>query len=129
MSLQSSWLLKPGLAAASVLLAGAVGAYAAPAPAAADGVAPVTVEGKAPTSIPVSIVGKTSFQVLQDIRSAAHVVCRNAYLNGDLGPAEAYGWCPKGATDAAYEQYVAIRRSNRGTTVATLAITSNVGRP
>jgi hypothetical protein len=129
MSLQSSWLLRPGLAAVATLLAGAVGAYAAPAPALADGVAPVTVEGQAPTSIAVSIVGKTRHEVLRDIRSTAHVVCRNAYLNGELGPGEAYGWCPDGTTIAAYTHYLAIVRSNPGMTVATLAITSNVARP
>jgi hypothetical protein len=129
MSLQPTWLM-PGLVTASMFLAGAVGAIAAPAPALADGVRPVTVEGRAPTSVAVSIVGKTRHQVLQDIRGAAYVVCRNAYLNGDLGAYDyAYGRCPDRATDAAYDRYVAILRSDPAMTVAALTITPNTPHP
>ena len=122
MSMKTSWL-RSALVAASVLSVSAAGSLAAAAPAPANEVSGVNIAGTPPTSLVVSIVDKSPQQVLRDVRTAAHIVCHNAYLNGDFGPfAEGYAWCPYRTVDAAYSRYEAILRSDRQVAVASLAI-------
>ncbi len=128
--LSKSYWRTPGLVAASILSAAAVGALAAPSSALAkDDVAGFTVTSKLPTSLAINIAGKTRHQVFQDVRAAALVVCRNAYLNGDFGAyAEGYAWCPVRTTDVAFNRYEAILKTNPGIEVAALTIASPPAR-
>ncbi len=122
MSLKSYWQ-SPGLTVASILSAAAVGLLVAPAPSLAEDVSGLTIVPKAPESVTINIAGKSRHQVFQEIRTAAYVVCRSAYLNNDLGAyAEAYSWCPYRTTDAAYSHYETILRDNPGIEVASIAV-------
>lgn len=128
MSWKSYWQMR-GLVAASILSAAAVGLLASPSASLAQDATSVTVVPSAPTSLTISIAHKTPHQVFLEVRAASHVVCRNAYRNGDLGPyGEAYSWCPERATDVAYTRYQAILKSNPTIAVAALTIASPAAR-
>ena len=64
---------------------------------------------KAPTTLTVRIVGKDRATVRHEIRVAAHTVCRNAVMNGELSNFT-LGWCSDTAQWKAIRRYEAIVR-------------------
>jgi hypothetical protein len=87
----------------------AAGAIALPAAAQPSTVSPIDVAGAAPTTVRVSIHGKSEAAVYKDVRVAANFVCGNAVgIHGlDLND---LGWCADRASLKAMKHYATIMR-------------------
>jgi hypothetical protein len=116
------------MSARSSFLPAAIGAAAlavAGAPAFAQNVSEVGVSGRAPTSITISLAGKTAAVVRQEVRTASDTVCSNAVSNREL---EFYDklWCQQKTASKAMRRYAAIvsARSQSAALPTTIVLSS-----
>lgn len=72
-------------------------------------VSPVDVTPNAPTSITISLSGKTHAAVRDEIRVASKTVCRNAVTNHELTFIDV-AWCAGRTQDRALRRFSAIVR-------------------
>lgn len=85
----------------------AVAALTLPLAAAAQSVAPVQIEGRAPTSVRIALAGKPVIAVKHEVRAAADTVCRNAATNRELAFYDV-DWCRHATEARALSRYAAI---------------------
>ncbi|MBI1197947.1 MAG: hypothetical protein GC203_08790 [Phenylobacterium sp.] len=100
----------------------AVSALALPAAAAAQDVTPLQIEGHAPTSIRISLAGKTPDGVKQEVRVASGTVCRNAAANRELAFYDV-DWCRQVTQTRAMSRYARIVKYNATALAAGASIT------
>lgn len=100
----------------------AVTVLALPAVTAAQDVTPLQVEGRAPTSIRISLAGKSADVVKQQVRVAAATVCRNAVTNRELAFYDAV-WCRQATQARAFSDYARIVKHNATALAAGAEIT------
>ncbi len=85
-------LLTPRSAAAVLSALAATATLAIAMPSQAQDVTAVSVSPQAPTSITLRVAGLEIGAVKQQVRKAAHQVCRNAAVNGELDVFDV-AWC------------------------------------
>lgn len=105
-----AWVRKFGALAPTLILSGALVAFAAPSQA--QELSSVDVRAGTPTSETILIRGKTATVVRRDVHRAAARVCRNAFTNHEL-PLFDVDWCQDAAADKALSRYRVIVRQNR----------------
>lgn len=76
-------------------------------PAIAQTVAEVGVTTRAPTSVSISLAGKSRPAVRQEVVQAAALVCRNAVNNDELAFSD-QRWCKQTTRQRAMRRYAAI---------------------
>ena len=89
----------------------AVTALALPAAALAQTVAPIQVQGRAPTEVRIVLTGKPAVAVKHEVRVASGTVCRNAAANRDLAFYDV-AWCSRATEARALSRYAAIVKHN-----------------
>ena len=100
-----------GALASSLIATAALLGFAPAARAQGQELSSVTVT-RAPTREAISIRGKAAVVIRHEVRLAAGRVCRNAFLNHELGAFD-ITWCSHASADKAMTRYRAIVRHNR----------------
>ena len=116
------------MSARSPFLPAAIGAAVlamAVTPASAQNVAEVAVNARAPTTMTISLAGKTTKVVRKEVRTVSATVCRNAVSNHELMFYDQL-WCQDATTVKALRRYAAIVAARRQTAAgpATIVLSS-----